>query len=560
LSEANADRSGPALPAEEVACFRDYELIHKIAQGGMGVVFKARQKALNRLVALKMILAGRLATEAEVQRFRAEAEAAAQLDHPGIVPIYEVGEHTGQHYFSMGFVEGDSLAVRVKDGPLPPQEAARLIEQVARAVDYAHRRGIIHRDLKPANVLLDREGQPRITDFGLARMAASESHLTASGQVVGTPSYMPPEQAAGASDQIGPAADVYALGATLYCLLTGRPPFQAASVLETLQQVLEQEPVPPRQLNAAVPHDLETICLKCLQKEPARRYASAEAVAADLAHFLAGEPIRARPVGRSERLWRWCRRNPALAALTAAVALLLVAAAVSATVAALQFRLKAEAESRAKEELETKREELETNLYFHRIALAYRELSRDNLRRALEQLDNCPERLRQWEWHYLMRACRVDPVIFGDQKEVNSVAFSPNGELLASAGLGGIVKVRKSRTGEEVQTLNAKTDFVYSVAFHPDGKHLAFAGADWKVKVCDWTTRQEAFACPSEADNRTAYRVAFSPDGRRLAVGSDGAVNVWDWVQGQRLLTLPGHAKKAISVAFSPDGRRLAAR
>ena len=266
----------------------------------MGVVYQARQVSLNRPVALKMILAGQLAGDDEVKRFYLEAEAAANLDHPGIVPIYEIGEHEGQHFFSMGFVEGTSLAAKVAGGPLPPNEAASLIVKVAEAVQFAHEKGVIHRDLKPANVLLDSQGQPKVTDFGLAKKLQADSGLTHTGQVMGTPSYMPPEQAEGKN--VGPAADVYALGAILYCLLTGRPPFQAATPMDTLLQVIGQDPVPVRQLNATVPKDLETICLKCLEKDPRRRYGSARALAEELNRFLSGEPIVARPVGRpSER-------------------------------------------------------------------------------------------------------------------------------------------------------------------------------------------------------------------------------------------------------------------
>jgi eukaryotic-like serine/threonine-protein kinase len=277
--------------------------------------------SLNRPVALKMILAGQLADETEVRRFYTEAEAAANLDHPGIVPIYEVGQHEGQHYFSMGFVEGQSLSQRLAGGPLPAREAAELVRRVCEAIEFAHRRGVVHRDIKPANILLDPGGNPRVTDFGLAKKLQGDSGLTGSGQIMGTPSYMPPEQAGGGRGEIGPAADVYALGATLYCLLTGRPPFQAATVMDTVLMVLGDEPVPPRRLNASVPRDLETICLKCLEKAPARRYPSAGSLADDLRRFLDGEPIVARPVTRLERAVKWARRKPQIAALIGLVGL-----------------------------------------------------------------------------------------------------------------------------------------------------------------------------------------------------------------------------------------------
>ena len=318
-----ADSDSHSSRAEEsqtsIVRFGDYELLAEVARGGMGVVYKARQISLNRMVALKTILAGQFASREAVERFHDEAESAAQLDHPGIVPIYEVGEHAGEHFFSMGFVEGPSLAARLASGPLPPREAAEIVRQVSEAVEYAHGRGVIHRDLKPGNILLDREGQPRVTDFGLAKRTETDSNLTCSGQILGTPSYMPPEQAASKLDQIGPRSDVYSLGAVLYCLLTGRPPFQAATVLDTLLQVREQEPVSPRLLNPKLPRDLETICLKCLRKEPDKRYATARELSADLARFLAGESILARRIGWSERAARWVKRRPAVAALSLAL-------------------------------------------------------------------------------------------------------------------------------------------------------------------------------------------------------------------------------------------------
>ncbi|MBW3599284.1 MAG: serine/threonine protein kinase, partial [Planctomycetes bacterium] len=310
--------------------FGDYILEQEIARGGMGVVYKAVQRRLNRTVAVKMILSGNLASEQEVRRFYTEAEAAAHLDHPGIVPIYEVNEVEGQHFFSMGYVDGESLQQRLKSGPLPPREAAEIVCHVAEAIAYAHTQGVVHRDLKPSNILLTREGRPRVTDFGLAKTVEGDSGLTASGQILGTPGYMPPEQAMGDIHQIGPHSDVYSLGAVLYCLLTGRPPFQAATAVETLHQVIEREPARPRLLNPAVDLDLETICLKCLEKQTSHRIESAGELAAELNRYLQGEPIRSRRVGYVARARRWLRRNRTTAALVglAPVVIVAVAAAV----------------------------------------------------------------------------------------------------------------------------------------------------------------------------------------------------------------------------------------
>jgi len=283
--------------------FGEYQLIEEIARGGMGVVFKARQNALNRTVALKMILAGQFASKDEVQRFQTEAEAAANLDHPGIVPIFEIGQHAGQHFFSMGFVEGQSLADRVASGPLLPHDAAEMAIKICNAIDYAHSRGVIHRDLKPANILLDTSGQPKVTDFGLAKRITRSDGLTVTGQILGTPSYMAPEQAAGKTSEVTQLADVYSLGAILYTLLTGRPPFQAGNPFDTLLLVLDQEPVSPRRLNSRIPVEIDSICMKCLEKDPQFRYASAAELSDDLRRFLSGESVVADQSSRWARAW-----------------------------------------------------------------------------------------------------------------------------------------------------------------------------------------------------------------------------------------------------------------
>jgi hypothetical protein len=316
-----------AVDSKIVRYFGDYELIEEIARGGMGVVWKARQLSLNRLVAVKMILAGQLASDAEVQRFHAEAEAAANLDHPNILPIYEVGAHEGQHYFSMKLVEGGSLAGnRIQDSGARSQKAGGGIRQdveilvkVCRAVHFAHQRGILHRDLKPANILLDREQTPYVTDFGLAKRIESDSALTQSGAIVGTPSYMAPEQAR-SEKQLSTAVDVYSLGAILYELLTGQPPFKAATQLDTILQVIEREPTDPRQLIPKADRDLSVIAMKCLEKDPAKRYGSAEALAEELERWLRGEPIEARPAGIVEQLLKRVKRHPTQTLLIAVLA------------------------------------------------------------------------------------------------------------------------------------------------------------------------------------------------------------------------------------------------
>jgi tetratricopeptide (TPR) repeat protein/tRNA A-37 threonylcarbamoyl transferase component Bud32 len=309
----------------------DYELLSVLGQGGMGVVYKARQISLNRDVALKMIRNSELATEDQIRRFQNEAEAVALFDHPGIVPIYEVGVHGDQRYFSMKLIDGAGLDKRLKPSPLQPRVAAKLVAEVAEAIHHAHQRGLLHRDLKPANILIDAEGHPHVTDFGLAKRMEGESGLTISGAIMGTPSYMAPEQALGRNSQVTTASDVYGLGGILYAALTGRDPFQGNSVLETLEKVRQSAPDPPTSLNKKVPRDLEVICLKCLEKDQRLRYASAKELADDLQRWLNGEPIVARPVNAAARAWMWCKRRPALAALAGALAAAIVGGMIGIT-------------------------------------------------------------------------------------------------------------------------------------------------------------------------------------------------------------------------------------
>jgi serine/threonine protein kinase/predicted Zn-dependent protease len=320
LDNENDERFAPTI-TRMLKDFGDYQLLEEIGRGGQGVVYRARQRSLNRIVALKVIGLAHWATEAHVKRFRMEAEAAAHLDDPRIVPIYEIGERDGACYFSMKFIEGGQLDKIIGSEPMQFRKAAELLAKLAHTLDYAHQHGVLHRDVKPGNILLDAKGEPHLTDFGLARLVETESTVTRTMEVLGTPSYMAPEQAAGNNTQLTSATDVYGLGAVLYQLLTGHPPFAGGTTYETVRMVLETQPRQPRLCNPKVDRDLETICLKCLEKEPAKRYASAEALAEDIERFLRNEPIRSRRSSRLEHVWRWCKRKPLVASLIAALIL-----------------------------------------------------------------------------------------------------------------------------------------------------------------------------------------------------------------------------------------------
>ncbi|MGO9113046.1 MAG: WD40 repeat domain-containing serine/threonine protein kinase [Thermoguttaceae bacterium] len=557
-----SDLQAPTGNLPRIRYLGDYELLEEIARGGMGVVYKARQISLNRIVAVKMILAGHLATKADHDRFHAEAQAAALLDHPNILPVFEVGEHEGQHYFSMGYVDGQSLAARLAEGPLPPKQAAELVATVAQAVEYAHRKGVIHRDIKPSNVLIDSKGRPRVTDFGLAKRVGAPgtpgrgSDLTTTGQILGTPSYMAPEQAAGQIDTIGPAADVYALGALLYATLTGRPPFQAATSLETMRQVLESAPVALRQLNPGVPRDLETIVLKCLEKPIPRRYATAQALGEDLRRYLEGRPILARPVGRWEHAWRWCRRQPVVAGLIAAVVLTLVAGTL-VSVLSLYRALTAEA---------TARHDLARALLAQARLASKSHLpgQRFETLEALGKASQIEGPSRKLADEAVAALCLADLVVAqqwpGAPQGCYTVAFTPHLDVYARCDVDGNISVRRVVDDREIaafQTGHRVNDYG-GLEFSPDGQYLRATTYDelagsrlFRIDVTPATTILD--------DHHIA--LAFSPDSRRfVALYHGNEYRVCELPSGKELkrFKLPGESDDLSRIYWNPRKPQIA--
>jgi WD40 repeat protein/predicted Ser/Thr protein kinase len=550
---ATAVQAPSAIPAPP-----GFEILGELGRGGMGVVYKARQRSLNRVVALKMILAGAHAGPQELDRFRLEAEAAAALQHPNIVQVYEVGEFHGLPYMALEFVDGPSLSQKYAGAPQSPRVAAQLVETLARAMHYAHTHGVVHRDLKPANVLLTSDGTPKVTDFGLAKRLEAPTKHTQTGAIMGTAGYMAPEQAAGRNKEVGPAADIHALGAILYELLTGRPPFQGPTTLDAILRVLSDDPLPPAQLQPKVPRDLEVICLHCLQKVPQKRYATAQDLAEDLGRFLAGEPIRARPIGPLGRMVKWVRRRPVLAMLAAT---LVVLAAVSFSLLYWNWR-QADAARHNERALRHDAEDALTrarmSLYLNSIAQAEREWRDSNAREARRILDECPVERRGWEWHYARRQYHGELLTLeGHADDLTSVAFSRNGRWLATGSLDKTARIWDARDGRELHVCRAHTGAVTAVGFSPDSSRLATAGRDRLVIL--WDPETGTTLRQLSGHRGGVFALAFSPDGKHLATGGeDRVVLVWDLEQGQIERALAGHTHFVLGLAFSPDGKRLA--
>jgi eukaryotic-like serine/threonine-protein kinase len=570
FNEGSASVASSAPPLAVV--FANYELLEEVARGGMGVIYRARQASLNRIVALKMLVSAPFASREAIERFRTEARAAAALQHPNIVSVHEVGECEGQPFYTMDFVEGRSLADLVRIGPLPVQVAARYVEQVAHAIHFAHEHGVLHRDLKPSNVLIDPLDQPRVTDFGIAKQLGENSALTLTGRVLGSPSYMPPEQVSSERGEISARSDVYSLGALLYQLITARAPFAASAVAETLQQVLNSEPLSPRALNPSVPLDLETICLKCLEKDSAQRYATARDLADELARFRSGEPIRARPVSALEKGWRWCRRNPVLAAMTVLATVLLIALALGSWIATWRIELARRAEFRqgsratqANVELANANTRLKESVATLELQRAEQSFRSGDASMGLAQLaavlrrdpsnhiaaERITSALLHCNWILPMGGALRHPSFVG------SVSFSSSGQYLVSGCADGFARVWSVQTRQQIGDGLKHPAYVRGVCFSPDETRIATACEDGNVRI--WNRRtMKATICPV-APRDWLFSVSFSPDGERLVAGcGDRAAHIFSARSGELQLVLRGHTGAVRQAVFSPDGRLIA--
>jgi WD40 repeat protein len=524
-----------------------YEILDELGHGGMGVVFRAREVRLNRIVALKMLLPGGYASPELVARFKGEAETVARLQHPNVVQIHSVGDHEGRPFFEMELVGGGSLAARLDGTPWHPREAARLVEAIARGVEAVHHLGVIHRDLKPSNVLMSADGSPKLGDFGLAKDLTEDSGMTRTNAVLGSPSYMAPEQAEGGSRRAGPASDVYSLGAVFYEVLTGRPPFKGATVLETLRQVRTAEPVAPSRLVPGLSRDAETIALKCLEKTPARRYGSAGELAEDLRRFVDHRPILARRTGPAGRLLRWGRRNPGMAGLTATIMLLLLAVTSVSLVAAIRVTTAAEKERRT--------------LYFAQMNLTQLAWEASDVRRMRELLDSHRNNdLRSFEWFYWWRlAHRSAGELLGHQKRISVLAFSPDGRTLVSTGDDpSLIVWDPSRF--EARTTLPMTIRASSLAVAPDGSTIAVGGIDGSIRI--WKAGDLEPSTTLKSGSGPVMALVFVDQRTLVSAHAPNINRTWDLASGRLLRERQGSELRPARVhdhhnpahAISADG------
>lgn len=548
--------------------FGDFEILEELGRGGMGVVFKARQKSLGRIVALKTLRVGEDADKDLAQRLRAEASAAASLHHPHIVAIHEVGAHDGQPYFAMQFIDGQNLArvnaaCEMRDAAWI-RRAARWVRTVAEAIHHAHEHGILHRDLKPSNILIDALDEPRITDFGLAKRLAHESDLTLSGQVLGSPNYMPPEQAMAQRGKVGRHSDVYSLGAILYHLLTGRPPCVGLTLAETLQEVLTREPIAPRLLNPAVPRDLETLCLKCLEKESDRRYPTAELLALELDRFLKDEPIQARPVGRTEKAWRWCRRKPALAASFSFILVLLLIVIIGSPVAVYRInRERQRAEENARSET-AQRQRAEDAVTLLELQRAEDLLEKDEITMGLAWLARI---VRQQPTNRLAAqrllsaltqrnfALPVGPRLQHGGR-VFQAEFSPDGRRIVTASADLTARVWEAATGDPVGSPMVHGSLLRNARFSSDGGRLLTTTDGFRAHL--WEVASGRALGKPMAHTKRIRSAEFSADGLRVLTASDDhTARVWNAQTGEPLLEPFVHQGPVLSARFSPNDRQI---